>query len=192
MAQPKKRIIFDNYDVYSDYVEEATAGLITPEGEEPAIDEIYDLCNQYAADIWDDERTSLESFFDKPNTTWLLMGTLGLWNGNFAGGFTFEAFNEMFLKAAKDCDCWSLWDENGHFYLKCSHHDGTNMFEIRKVTEAGQELLENWEYSDSEDPLYNYSEQELHNRIWEQYSELPHYAHNVYGCSETEYESETM
>ena len=191
--KPVKRIIYDNYDVIADYAKDAieTLDASCNASEEPMESSIYDLCAQYARDTWDEESECLREFFnDSKDTTWLLVGTLGLWNGNFAGGFTFKNFGEMFYKATKDCDYWSLWDENGHFYLKCSHHDGTNMFEIREVTKAGEELIEDWEYADSEDPQYNFSEKELHKLLWENYSKLPHYAHTVYGCMETEYEPE--
>lgn len=47
----------------------------------------------------------------------------------------------MFYKAMTDCDYFRIYDENGHMYLTCSHHDGTNHFEIKIVTEKGYTVL---------------------------------------------------
>lgn len=89
-------------------------------------------------------KDDLERFFNG-ESTWILQGTCGCWNGNHKVGMIFEDFEEMLNKAAKDCDYIHLYDKNGHLYLKCSHHDGTNYYEIKKVTDRGVEYLANWE-----------------------------------------------
>lgn len=95
----------------------------------------------------------------------------------------FGDFEVMINKAAKDCDYIHLYDKNGRLYLKCSHHDGTNYYEIKKVTDKGVEYLANWE--DNWDD--NRTEQYVHNQIMERYSVLPHFVHEVYGCPKIEW-----
>lgn len=91
-------------------------------------EEIY---NQDEYD-WIGIKDDLERFFNG-ESTWILQGTCECWDGNHKAGMIFEDFEEMLNKAAKDCDCIHLYDKNGHLYLKCSHHDGTNYYEIKKL-----------------------------------------------------------
>ena len=77
---------------------------------------------------------------------------------------------------------------NGHFFLQCSHHDGTNLYEIKKVTEKGISYYENWGSSIfSSDQR---TEQEILTRIMNRYSTLPHYVHIMYGCPKVEFENQ--
>ena len=191
MREPKKRIIYGNYDLWDVYADDVSEYLleINPEKEptENAIwEEIY-ICDETE---WSERKADLREFFDD-GSTWLLIGSVGLWSGTYAGGFTFKTFDEMFDKVSKDCDYWSFWDENGHFYGQCSHHDGTNYFEIKKMSEQGVNLLDDWEYAESDSELYLYSERQIHEKIWEEYASLPEFVHRVFGCAQIEYEDET-
>lgn len=96
---------------------------------------------------------------------------------------TEDSIWEEIYKAAKDCDYVYIYDENGHFYLRCYHHDGSKYYEIKKVTEKGIKYLENWEHNWND----KRTEENIHDRIMERYSTLPHFAHNVYGCPRVEY-----
>ena len=142
---------------------------------------IYDNYNpleEYDEDIvWEEEFASLNDFFS--GSHYLLMGSVGLWTGNHAAGTVFDDFEKMFYEAAKDCDYWKLWDMDGHFYFVCSHHDGTNCFEIRRLTDKGYDFIEEWNYNWSD----KRREEEIHTIVWEDetMSELPHYAKKVYG-----------
>lgn len=66
----------------------------------------------------------------------------------------------------------------------CSHHDGTNLFEIKKMTDANVKYFERWEQT-----LFDKRSQEyVHDKIMEKYSTLPHFAHKVYGAKKIEYQ----
>lgn len=125
---------------------------------------------------WDDLRIELEAFFEK-GCAWLLTGTLGLWDGNHKGGFIFNTFNE-FTKCLKDCDYVRITDDMGHFEIECSHHDGTNYFEVKELTEDGCV----W-YDDNK---YDMFDEELHTALWEnnEWTRLPYFASKVYGYEE--------
>lgn len=134
-------------------------------------------------DNWEAEKERLETFFED-GSTWLIMGNVGRWDGSKPAGSTFSTFREMWYKATLDCDYVKIYDENGHLYLTCSHHDGTNCFEIKRLTERGAKYPENWEFG-----KYDFSLKELHEKLNAKgYSALPNYAHQVFGCPKMEYE----
>lgn len=182
MRKPKERIIYDNYDVSQMY-DDAKDFLLEEHDEEEITDSmIWDQVYLGDSLNWDDEHERLKDFFTGRGY-FLLMGTVGRWNGRYEAGYVFNDWDEMFYKAIRDCDYWKIWDENGHFYLKCSHHDGTNLFEIKRITYKAVDFLENWENDKDE--------AEKHNIIWNSnfLSSLPHFAAEVYGVKKKEWET---
>ena len=136
------------------------------------IDERYHLEEIY----WDDISYELKHFFDKGNA-WLLTGSIGRWDGNYRGGYIFNTFEE-FCKCLKDCDYIEITDNKGHFEVKCSHHDGTNFYEVKRVSDFGCEWYDNHSW--------DMCEGELHTKMWNNnfMTNLPHFARDVYGCKE--------
>ena len=187
MKQAKKRTIYNNYDLWEDLSDDARDFLIDEKemNEDEITDE--DIWNEiYAMDenYWDDEKYHFEKFFDN-GSTWILSGCIERWNGSYEGGFIFKSFSEMIRKAGQDCDYFHFYDENGHFYLQCSHHDGTNLYEIKKLTKKGEEYYDRWVYGTD-----LRSEHYVYDMIMRRYSILPHYLHTVYGCPKVEYKKE--
>ena len=183
MKKPKERLIYDNYDLWDMYSEDAKNWLIEEKEMKPedisddAIwNEIYDQDEM----AWEITRNEMEDFFDKSKAMWLAVGSVGRWNGNFAGGFIFSTFDELISRAGMDCDYFKFTDVNGRLYMQCSHHDGTNEVEVKQITEAGKRLYENWNYSAS--ARYAYPEKELHKKIFNRYSTLPNFVHKMFGC----------
>lgn len=183
MKQPKQRLIYDNYPSNAKF-EYAKGWLIEKHLDESPDDKDWEHCTQdvwdevdFLDDIyWDDFKEEFENFMD--GHVFVLQGEIGTWRGQMAGGFTFDSFSEL-SKAWEDCDYLKIYDENGHLYIECSHHDGTNFYEVRKLTEKGEEYLNNHHYDD---------EREVHNRLMKNpYSILPNYAHEVWGCKKREY-----
>lgn len=178
--QPAERVIYSNYDLDEMY-DDARAFLEETAEEEPTEAEIWNEIYFLSASYWDDEHEQLKKHLTGPL---LLMGSVGLWTGKHAAGDVFNDFDEAFSAATQECDYWKLWDENGHLYLKCSHHDGTNLFEIKRLTSRGSALLDNWNYN-YDDPR---PEETIHSIIFSSnlFSALPHFAHIVYGCKKRE------
>lgn len=185
---PVKRVIFDNYDIDSMYREDAIRELEEDPDKEQTEDNIYDLCSIYSRDDWDLRKEELKEFFDNDDSEWILVGSCGRWDGTYPGGFVFSSFDEMHQRVSEDCDYWRFWDENGHFYGSCTHHDGTNSFEIKKLTKRGEAFFHNWEYA-YHDKRYECSEAECHKKLFEKYSVLPNFCHKVYGCEKIAFES---
>lgn len=149
---------------YIDHLDEATDDMI--------YNEMYELERMY----WDDISYELKGFFDKGNA-WLLTGNIGRWDGNYRGGYIFNTFEE-FCKCFKDCDYIEIVDNKGHFEVKCSHHDGTNFYEVKRVSDFGCEWYDNHSWD-----MY---EEELHTKMWNNnfMTSLPHFARDVYGYKE--------
>lgn len=182
-----ERIIFDNYDNDGSQLEDARQNLFELFGEENGWEtaddipdqEIFDEVYFQQQEWWDQEAENLKEFI-RENGPMLVVGSLGLWYGNCRGGKLCEDFRDL-SGVWEDCDYIKIWDENGHLYIECSHHDGTNSFECKLLTEKGQQYAMDHKW-DMDDP-------ELHARLWNDshYTVLPHYAHKVWGCKKIQY-----
>lgn len=181
--EAKKRTIYNNYDLWGKYEGFAREELAESGNNNPTDSDICNVVNRQDAIDWQDEEENLKDFFS--DGTWILRGRIERWNGTFEGGFVFDDFVKMFYKATKSCDYVHIYDENGHLYLQSSNHDGTNLCEIKKLTDKGISYLENWEENFND----KRTERQIHDKIMEKYSKLPHLAHTVYGCPKIEYEN---
>lgn len=172
----QRRTIYDNYDLWDTY-EAVARETLAEYDDNPSDDEIWNVIYDEDSINWDCVKEELEKFFND-GSTWILRGTAEQWNGSFEAGTVFNDFMKMLSTATSDCDYVRIYDENGHFYIECSHHDGTNHYEVKKVTAQGIKYLENREsyYNDKR------SEQYVHDRIMERYSTLPRFVQTVYGC----------
>lgn len=76
----------------------------------------------------------------------VLAGSAGTWRGNCDGGDVIETYDRL-------TDIWNngsgslqIMDDNGELIFKYIHHDGTDMWHLRKLTDGGvrkyEKLLE--------------------------------------------------
>lgn len=187
MRKGKERIIFDNYEV-DDLFNQARDYLFDEYAEERGWEEkceipdneVWEEYDFLSEQEWDCFEEEFRPFIEKG--TWLVCGTIGRWNGNFPGGQIIDSYNEL-MGLFADCDYYRFYDVNGHLHAKCSHHDGTHYFEIKRISEKGVSFYRN---------NYCLSDREAHARMWANnaLTSLPHFAHLVYGCPKYEYESE--
>ena len=173
------------YTLYSNYCgwideEDVKQELIDcerAENEEDITDEmIWDEMRFLEESYWDDFSYELKHFFEKSNA-WLLTGSIGRWDGDCRGGYIFNTFEE-FCRCFKDCDYIEITDDKGHLEVKCSHHDGTNFYEVKRVSDFGCDWYDNHSW--------DMNEEELHTKMWNNnfMTSLPHFARDVYGCKE--------
>lgn len=183
--QPRRRLIYSNFYDEGVSFDETKQFLFDERGEDEGWESLSDVSDHEVWEEiavqdefnWSDEKYELEKFFDPGY--WILQGSFGLWWGRPRGGFIFDSFKEM-AKAWNDCDYIRLYDENGHFYIDAAHHDGTNHYEVKRLTEKGREYIENHQW----DPDETVHDVVFNNNI---YSGLPHYAKQVFGCKEREW-----
>lgn len=176
MRTPEERVIYNNYNLWKEHHEAAEENLNLNGNDIPTENQIWDEIYELDSDRWENVKEELTKYFSKG--AWIIQGTVERWSGRKAGGKIFYDFNTLFNTVTKDCDYVKIWDENGHLYLKCSHHDGTNMFEIKRVTNSGLRYLKNWENNWND----KRSEKEVHTQIMNHYSLLPNFMAEVYGC----------
>lgn len=159
-------VFYDNYNL-DELEEEARYNLAEmKENDDPSEseiwDEIYILDDFNREDAW----AELDDIF---NGNYLAIGTCGRWDGTYDGGFVFKTFKEL-MSRFEDCVYFKIWIENNHFYVKGSHHDGTDTVEVKEITERGFQYYENWNYG-SDDR----TEREVHRKMFTN----SHYTHLI-------------
>lgn len=83
MRERTKRIIYDNYDIYNRYREDAIEWFKKFNNNcEPTENEIDSYCRDLDADEWQMTKDRLRKFFQNGDL-WLLTGTIRLWDGDF-------------------------------------------------------------------------------------------------------------
>ena len=187
---PKQRDIYSNYDLWEKYPDEEIKSILIEEEKYETEDEIPDEAIWEERDFldetdWEIKKEILEDLFSKGK--FMFFGDVGRWNGIYKAGLMFDTLDELLSTAASDCDYIHFYDENGHLYLTCSHHDGTCHYEIKEVTDKGIQYLENWKYNWNDKRSAKY----VHTQIFNHYSRLPNFAHKYYGCKLREYEPVT-
>ena len=173
-----ERIIFNNYD----FNEEDIINSILEMNEELTREDITTemICDEWYVqeDFWfEDEFSALIEFFKDKKI--ICFGSVGRWDGTFKGGEIFESFEDAYYRMTKDCDYVKIYEEDGHLYIQCSHHDGTNNFEIKILTEKGEDYYNNWEYMIFPNDARN--EEYIHNQIIKRYSKIPRYCKSMWG-----------
>lgn len=170
--------IYNNYNLHEQF--DSVRSYLIENGKNPTDEEVWDEIHFQDFINWEDESDRLKEFFNA-SPLWILQGTVGKWDGPKKGGFFFSGWDDLMKhNPTKDCDYIHWYDENGHLFLKCSHHDGDNMFEIKKVTKKGEQMVEKWK-NDFNDGR---SERQLHDTIMGNnfFSALPHFAKAAYCC----------
>ena len=120
---------------------------------------------------WDDFMADIEHLFAKDS--FLLTGTCGRWNGPAEGG-KFVTTKDELLDCIKHLDLIKFYDTDGHFYIRGYHHDGSDFYEMKKLTKKGYELASR---------NYFAIDRQLHQTIMNCniYSSLPRVATRLYG-----------
>lgn len=156
-------VFYDNYDL-DDLFEETKKELLDSETytEDELTDDVVWSC------VYDIDAENFDNIFQEiknwaDNNQVLFIGSVGRWNGTFAGGEIGD-FSTLFTEAIEDCNYYKIWEEDNILNLKCSHHDGTNYFKIRILTDEGLNLYEDWLY-DNDDTLSDLNEREIHQKL---------------------------
>lgn len=183
---PATRTIFNNY-YDPDRFDEERDFVFDMYAEENGWEDVDDVPDDEVWDAiafsndceWDNAKYDIEKFI-RENGPLLVVGSLGLWDGRYDGGKICRDFREL-AGAWEHCDYIKIYDQNGHMYIECSHHDGTNYWECKLLTEKGENY--------AEDHSWDMYDRDLHKRLWNDshYTRLPHFAHKVYGCRKTAY-----
>ena len=131
-------------------------------------------------EVWNTERRMLLDFFRKlPCEGQVIMqGTVGRWNGTFPAGKT--GILDLLLSELMECaDDVEIYDENGHLFIRTTHHDGSNLFEVKALTDAGLNAVE--AFTEGRGRWYGLSEKDFHDKLMNssRYTHLPKYAKHL-------------
>ena len=170
-----KVIYTDNpYDFNEEEIRQDLIDL--EENEDPSEDDCWEAWRWQNELEWDE--VSYEA--KREEGIFIIIGTLGLWNGNFRGSCMVKGnLLDAFSKCLEDYN--RIYMYNKQLHVEATHHDGTNNFVIKKLTERGENYLEEhgWEYDDAE----------MNRRLFTN----SHYSHHIdyfsklygwYGCTD--------
>ena len=120
---------------------------------------------------WNEIKFDLEILFK--SDYFLLTGYCGTWHGNMEGGKFINTLPEL-LSVMQHLDDFRIIDRKGHFIIEGSHHDGSDRYELKRLTHKGYLLA---------DSNYFAKDRQLHNTIMNTnfYSALPKFAKRIYG-----------
>ena len=175
MASNSKKqvvVLFDNYnrdfDEYKkDYMENNDVDDNVSE------QTIWDYISELEHMEWEDMLKELANIDNYKKC--ILSGKAGTWRGKFEAAQIYDTIEDAIYAAIRNCDYIKVWSENGHLYLKASHHDGTHNFELKLLTYKGWETWDSWNSSYCGKSLYNKSEYEVLNMLFNcnLFSKLP-------------------
>lgn len=132
---------------------------------------VFDQMNFEDDIIWQDVKDRLSSMFQ--THCYLLTGYCGTWRGNLASGEFIHSISDL-LSTLNHLDDIRITDRNGHLIIEGSHHDGSDCYELKRLTNKGYLLADN---------NYFARDRDLHNTIMKNnfYSALPRFAKSMYG-----------
>lgn len=139
----KKRIIYtnDSYEVNRDYYREQ---MEFEEGRPITENELDHMIDAVQEDDWYSMVNRITEHENKNGKSlYIIRGDLGLWNGNKSG---YKVVKGM-LSAIHACleDANTIYTQGRKLCISATHHDGTNNFTIKELTERGEHK---WDKSD--------------------------------------------
>ena len=143
----KEITIYDNYDCF-DRKKEVREFLFNEYAEENEWNSPEDIPDEIVWDEldmqdriqWDDVKYKLSALFEK--NVYILTGTCGRWYGERSGGSFIRSVNDL-LSCIEHLDYIRIYDKNGHLYIHGSHHDGSDDYELKRLTHTGYEVANN-------------------------------------------------
>lgn len=147
------------------YDEEFAKNYLEDVGEEYNPDEeLWPLINEMMETDFEEEIGCIGDYLDgstkadrelNPNwgNTIVAGGAIGTWYGENTGFSTFRSMDDLMSgrdSPFKDCALYtfSIDDEAGELNISAAHHDGGVSVDIRQLTSAGEEALEQFEEMD--------------------------------------------
>ena len=169
--ESKKNIIYSNdpYDFNEEEMKESWYELaevndweIPEDG--PSDDELWEEWYDQKERDWDDIEGEVK--YHDERGSYLIIASLGLWNGRFDGGKIIDGYLTKAIRACFE-DYNKVYWQDKNLKVEATHHDGTNYFIIKKLTDRGIEFYNNH--------YYDYDDRTMHQKLFKD----AHYSHSV-------------
>lgn len=144
----KKKVSYNVIDTtvfpsYEDYVENCELFDCDPDDEDSQ--DYWDYASKVNDADYNEDMRAIEYSEDNEHRC-VITGSLGLWNGRPAikpvvCGSLVKAIKKCF----GSCDDLRVNFEDGVYKVSAIHHDGTNSFEIHKLSKKGNSVAEKWD-----------------------------------------------
>lgn len=147
-------IYFNNYDGYSrdDYHEFCLINDI--EFDETDDHAFWEWCKDEADADWDNILWEIKHYDKTHYGNYFVDANLGLWNGNRNGFNVFNSLEKAFWACCDNMDYLIIEGEkNGDINITAIHHDGTNHFTIKKITDEAYDRYDEWLYRTDDEPF---------------------------------------
>ena len=110
-----------------------------------SLDEITDAMvfheiSEIHSNEWIELKLYLDELFDK-HEMFLIKGVCGRWNGPAERGRFIYSTDEL-LDFLRHLDNICFYEKKGHFYIEGYHHDGSDSYELKKLTGKGREYAD--------------------------------------------------
>ena len=133
----KEITLFDNYNVSENFDEQKKALQECNPDMEITDDWVWESLSDCERDEWDACKDTLHDIFGDDIV--IAMGKAGTWRGRFECGKKFSDIDKAISACVKDCDYVKVVQlGNGIVEITSTHHDGTNTFSIKSVSERGE------------------------------------------------------
>lgn len=165
----KDVVLYDSYEGQD--FDDIKQDLIDNYGENEVTDAfVYQVMEEYDSSDWNWVKSLLKN---KSCYGWIIKGKAGLWNGTYDCMKVFDTAEQMIQHIIKDCGYIKIWHNDGHLFIKASHHDGTHEFEMKTISRQGISQYRQWETGDAHDQKNCY---EMLNFLWSVnfFTALPH------------------
>ena len=130
----------------------------------PSDDDLWEKWYDQNERDWDDIECEVK--WHDERGSYLIIASLGLWNGRFDGGKIIDGYLTEAIRACFE-DYNKVYWQDKNLKVEATHHDGTNYFIIKKLTDRGIEFYNNHEW--------DYDDRIMHQKLFKD----AHYSHSV-------------
>lgn len=140
----KTRVIWDN-DISSWNQDESREAYEESYGCAPTDEELYEFMEKSSAYHLDDVISDIKRHERSHGAkSYVVLAQLGLWHGPAAGGKIIHGLTSVIQECFEDINC--LYVDGKRLKISASHHDGTNTFEIKELTDKGSDYAGRHDY----------------------------------------------
>lgn len=148
----KEVVLFDNYDVSARYEDMRRFLQNEYPGREITDGEVWEHVSVEEEWAWNDMVDELEG---KLASFVIVAGSVGRWSGTASGVIVYDScgmpargqgslLRHILCEVGKDCEYFRVSVRGGSVHIQCTHHDGTNCFELRNLSERGYNAYADW------------------------------------------------